>query len=71
MRFILAKLISTPPWAGIAPPDALVTSYFEAWDPHTFTDPDAVALLIEVVALLPICLVKFLMSRSGRRAYGV
>jgi MFS family permease len=31
----------------------------------------AVALLIEVVALLPICLVKFLMSRSGRRAYGV
>ncbi|HEX9356524.1 MAG TPA: HAD family hydrolase, partial [Streptosporangiaceae bacterium] len=31
--------------AGIAPPDALLTSYFEAWDPHTLTDPDAVPLL--------------------------
>ena len=26
--------------AGIAPPEALLASYFEAWDPHTFTDPE-------------------------------
>lgn len=31
----------------------------------------AVALLVEVVALLPICQVKFLMSRTGRRVYGL
>lgn len=31
----------------------------------------SVALMIEVVGLLPICQVKFLMSRPGRRAYGV
>ncbi len=31
----------------------------------------AVALIVEVVALLPICQVKFLMSRAGRRTYGV
>ena len=31
----------------------------------------AVALIVEVVALLPICLIKFLMTRVGRRAYGV
>jgi hypothetical protein len=31
----------------------------------------SVALLVEVVGLLPICQVKFLMSRPGRRAYGV
>ncbi|HEU0030258.1 MAG TPA: hypothetical protein VFQ53_06495 [Kofleriaceae bacterium] len=31
----------------------------------------AVALIVEVVGLLPICAVRFLMSRSGRRAYGV
>ena len=31
----------------------------------------AVALVVELVALLPICQVKFLMSRRGRRAYGV
>ncbi|MEO8707115.1 MAG: hypothetical protein ABI867_44220 [Kofleriaceae bacterium] len=31
----------------------------------------AVALIVEVVALLPICQVKFLMSRHGRRAYGL
>ena len=31
----------------------------------------AVALMIEVVALLPICLVRWLMSRTGRRTYGV
>jgi hypothetical protein len=31
----------------------------------------AVALIVELVALLPICLIKFLMTRVGRRAYGV
>jgi hypothetical protein len=31
----------------------------------------AIALLIEVVALLPIVQIKYLMSRAGRRAYGV
>jgi len=31
----------------------------------------AVALIVEVVAILPICQVKFLMSRVGRRAYGL
>ena len=31
----------------------------------------AVALLVEVVALLPIIQIKFLMTRAGRRAYGV
>jgi hypothetical protein len=30
-----------------------------------------VALIVEVVALLPLCQVKFLMSRAGRRACGV
>ena len=34
--------------AGIAPPEALLASYFQAWDPHTFTDPDAVPLLREL-----------------------
>ncbi|MCW5806749.1 MAG: hypothetical protein KIT31_30575 [Deltaproteobacteria bacterium] len=29
----------------------------------------AVALLVEVVVLLPLCAVRFLMSRAGRRAY--
>jgi hypothetical protein len=31
----------------------------------------AVALIVEVVALLPIVQVKFLMTRAGRRAYGM
>jgi hypothetical protein len=31
----------------------------------------AVALVVEVVALLPIVQIKFLMTRAGRRAYGV
>ena len=31
--------------AGITPTEALLASYFEAWDPHTFTDPDAGPLL--------------------------
>lgn len=31
----------------------------------------AVALVVEVVALLPIVQIRFLMSRAGRRAYGV
>jgi putative hydrolase of the HAD superfamily len=31
--------------AGIAPPEAFLTGYFEAWDPHTYTDPDAAPLL--------------------------
>jgi hypothetical protein len=31
----------------------------------------AVALLVELVALLPIVQIKFLMTRAGRRAYGM
>jgi putative hydrolase of the HAD superfamily len=31
--------------AGVAPSDALLASYSSAWEPHTFTDPDAPALL--------------------------
>jgi len=31
--------------AGVTPSAELLASYFEAWDPHTVTDPDAVALL--------------------------
>jgi len=31
--------------AGMTPTEAFLASYFEAWDPHTFTDPDAVPLL--------------------------
>jgi hypothetical protein len=31
----------------------------------------AVALIVELVAILPICQVKFLMSRVGQRTYGV
>ncbi|HEU5416881.1 MAG TPA: HAD family hydrolase [Streptosporangiaceae bacterium] len=31
--------------AGVAPPDGLLATYTRAWDPHTYTDPDAPALL--------------------------
>lgn len=31
----------------------------------------AAAIVVELVALLPICQIRFLMSRAGRRAYGV
>jgi putative hydrolase of the HAD superfamily len=31
--------------AGIAPSEALLASYSRAWEPHTYTDPDAPALL--------------------------
>ena len=31
--------------AGVTPTEAFLASYFEAWDPHTFTDPDVVPLL--------------------------
>ena len=31
--------------AGVTPTDAFLASYFEAWDPHTFTDPDVIPLL--------------------------
>ena len=34
--------------AGVTPPEALLASYFQAWDPHTFTDPDARPLLREL-----------------------
>lgn len=34
--------------AGVSVPDALLTSYFEAWEPHTLTDPDVPALLREL-----------------------
>jgi putative hydrolase of the HAD superfamily len=31
--------------AGVAPTEEFLASYFEAWEPHTLTDPDAPALL--------------------------
>jgi putative hydrolase of the HAD superfamily len=31
--------------AGVDPTDAFLAGYFEAWDPHTLTDPEAPALL--------------------------
>ena len=31
--------------AGVEPTEAFLASYFEAWDPHTWTDPDAPGLL--------------------------
>jgi putative hydrolase of the HAD superfamily len=31
--------------AGITPNDALLASYSSAWEPHTYTDPDAPALM--------------------------
>jgi putative hydrolase of the HAD superfamily len=31
--------------AGISVPDGFLDSYFGAWDPHTFTDPDVAPLL--------------------------
>jgi putative hydrolase of the HAD superfamily len=34
--------------AGVIPSADLLSSYFEAWDPHTFTDPDAGPLLREL-----------------------
>ena len=34
--------------AGVTPSAGLLASYFEAWDPHTHTDPDAPPLLREL-----------------------
>ena len=34
--------------AGITPHDALLDSYFRAWEPHTYTDPEAAPLLREL-----------------------
>jgi putative hydrolase of the HAD superfamily len=34
--------------AGVTDSADLLASYFEAWDPHTFTDPEAVPLLREL-----------------------
>lgn len=34
--------------AGVTASDEFLASYFEAWDPHTFTDPDALPLLREL-----------------------
>ena len=31
--------------AGVEPTEAFLASYFEAWEPHTWTDPDAPGLL--------------------------
>jgi putative hydrolase of the HAD superfamily len=31
--------------AGVTPTEALLASYYEAWEPHTFTHPDAVIVL--------------------------
>ncbi len=31
--------------AGVTPTEAFLAGYYDAWDPHTFTDPDAVPLL--------------------------
>ena len=27
--------------AGVAPTEAMLAAYYEAWDPHTITDPEA------------------------------
>ena len=34
--------------AGVAVTEALLASYFEAWEPHTYTDPDVIPLLREL-----------------------
>lgn len=34
--------------AGVALPDGLLATYSRAWDPHTYTDPDAPALLADL-----------------------
>ena len=34
--------------AGVSVSDELLASYFEAWTPHTLTDPDALPLLREL-----------------------
>jgi putative hydrolase of the HAD superfamily len=34
--------------ARVSVPDAVLASYFEAWEPHTITDPDAPVLLREL-----------------------
>ena len=34
--------------AGVIASAAFLTSYYEAWDPHTFTDPDASPLMREL-----------------------
>ena len=34
--------------AGVEPTKALLASYFELWDPHTLTDPEAAPLLREL-----------------------
>jgi putative hydrolase of the HAD superfamily len=31
--------------AGVAPTEAMLAAYYEAWDPHTITDPEAIPLL--------------------------
>jgi putative hydrolase of the HAD superfamily len=36
--------------AGVTPTDTLLEAYYTAWDPHTFTDPDAIPLLGELRA---------------------
>lgn len=36
--------------AGVTPAAELVSEYFMAWEPHTFTDPDAAALLRDLRA---------------------
>ncbi len=36
--------------AGVTPTEALLASYFEAWDPHTLTDPDVIPVLGELRA---------------------
>lgn len=36
--------------AGVTATDALLASYFEAWDPHTLTDPEAGELLRQLRA---------------------
>ncbi len=36
--------------AGVTPTDALLETYYAAWDPHTVTDPDVIPLLGELRA---------------------
>jgi putative hydrolase of the HAD superfamily len=34
--------------AGVTPTEAFLDSYYQAWEPHTFTDPDAPGVLREL-----------------------
>jgi putative hydrolase of the HAD superfamily len=43
-----ATLAQVMAQAGVEPTDALLAGYYQHWDPHTLTDPDAPAVLREL-----------------------